>query len=292
MIEKIKLYLKLKPLALLAHWRHLLLGKHTKAILTETWNGLILVPAMDFFIGRKLAYRGRQNEFLVSKLLSVTDRSSDVLIVGAHVGTILIPIAKACKSVVGIEANPKVFDLLRISVVLNGLNNVELINVAASDEAGELQFIANDVNSGGSKVYQNLQRRYEFFYDDPEIISVQSARLDELLEGRSFDLIVMDIEGSEYNALKGMPETLLRAKYLVLEVLPNHIENVAGVSKRQFIDQIPETFARAFVLGGRRKNQSYKRSELVGLFDDLWKENRGADLLLVAEKEGANTYSE
>ncbi len=39
MIAGIKLYLKLKPLALLAHWRHVLIGKHAKAVLTETWNG-------------------------------------------------------------------------------------------------------------------------------------------------------------------------------------------------------------------------------------------------------------
>lgn len=286
MIARIKLYLKLKPLALLAHWRHVLIGKHAKAVLTETWNGLILVPATDFFIGRRLAYRGGHNQEMVSQLLNIVDESSDVLIVGAHVGTILIPLAKRCRSVVGVEANPKIFHLLQTSVLLNGLGNVQLINVAASDEAGELRFIANEVNTGGSKVYRNFDRRYEFFYDDPEIITVQSARLDQLLEGRSFDVVVVDIEGSEYKALKGMRDILLRAEYLVLEVLPNHIENVAGVSKGQFIDVIPETFSRASVLGGRGKKESYKRSELIGLFDNLWKENRGVDLLFAVEREG------
>ncbi|MGH7907262.1 MAG: FkbM family methyltransferase, partial [Candidatus Binataceae bacterium] len=59
--------------------------------------------------------------------------------------------------------------------------------------------------------------------------------LDEYLKGDTFSFVLMDIEGSEYFALKGMQRILQNAQTLFVEFLPHHLRNVAGVSPREFL---------------------------------------------------------
>lgn len=45
---------------------------------------------------------------------------------------------------------------------------------------------------------------FEYFYDSPKTVLVPAYALDEHLHGQNFSFVLMDIEGSEYFALKGM----------------------------------------------------------------------------------------
>jgi FkbM family methyltransferase len=179
--------------------------------------------------------------------------------VGAHIGAFLVPIARQCRSVVGVEANPATFRLLELNVIVNRLSNVELFNLAAVDGEAAVRFVANKVNTGGSKVLAERVDRPEFYFDDPDVVEVRGARLDDVLGGRSFDLIVIDVEGSEYRALKGMPETLARAGQVAIEFAPNLIDNVAGITIEQFLAAVPERLTSATLLG---EETSYDRREL------------------------------
>jgi FkbM family methyltransferase len=163
---------------------------------------------------------------------------SRLLFVGAHIGTLVIPLAKAVREVVAVEANPATFATLELNLLLNGCNNVRALNVAASDKAGHLSFLASRFNSGGSKILP-VKTRFEFVYDHPDTIDVPAARLDELLADFSPTHVIMDIEGSEVPAIQGMPRLLLSADVLVVECLGNHLENVAGISCAEFIKLLP-----------------------------------------------------
>jgi hypothetical protein len=79
-----------------------------------------------------------------------------------------------------------------------------------------------------------------YFYDAPQVVKVDAVRLDELLAGRRFDLIFMDIEGSEYFAMKGMPSLLKNAQYVITEFIPHHLARVAGITVVQFLECLHE----------------------------------------------------
>ena len=57
----------------------------------------------------------------------------------------------------------------------------------------------------------------------------------------------MDIEGSEYFALKGMQTILTNAKTLSIEVIPHHLRNVGGVGPREFLDLISPHFEHLLI---------------------------------------------
>ena len=76
---------------------------------------------------------------------------------------------------------------------------------------------------------------------------MSAAPLDELLPGESFDVVLMDIEGSEYFAFLGMQRILTYAMVLQVEFIPHHLRNVAGVSVAEFLKPIREHFTTLVV---------------------------------------------
>ncbi len=64
---------------------------------------------------------------------------------------------------------------------------------------------------------------------------------------RQFDLVVMDIERSEYYAPQGMERILTSRNCLIVEFVPHHLSNVAGISVRQFLEPILPHFSKLTV---------------------------------------------
>jgi len=230
--------LKLRLGLLLSTMRRKVLGPYASHLLVNAFNGKLLVPAEDFAIGRKLAFRGEYDRSHIERILQLVDRQSKVLFVGAHIGSLVIPIAKAVHEVVAIEANPTTFDTLLMNLSLNDCRNVRALNVAASDKREMVRFLNSHHNSGGSKIEPN-NLRDEFVYDNPDVIHIQAAPLDDLLCDFCPSHVVMDIEGAEIKAIAGMPRLLASSAVFVVEFLPNHIENIAGISCADFLRRIP-----------------------------------------------------
>jgi len=215
----------------------LLLGDHVTAIVVEAENGTLAVHPQDMVVGMLLREHGAYGIGEIQKIKSFLTNKSKVLIVGAHVGAIVVPIAKCCREVVAIEANPFTYKLLTSNIKINGINNCRTYNIAANDKKEQLRFYCSKVNSGGSKRKPAIND-YAYVYDAPEEINVNAMELDELLENEVFDLITMDIEGSEYFALKGMAKLIKGAKVLFIEFIPHHLIKVANITVDDFLDPL------------------------------------------------------
>lgn len=220
-----------------------MLGPAVRALVVRSEIGLFAVDPEDFGVGRKLRKNGRYGTDEVERLTPYISRDSRVLVVGAHIGTLAIPLSRICREVVAVEANPATIDLLAMNIALNGASNCRAIHLAASDTEEVLPFVLNRVNSGGSKRLPKLDK-FMYHYDRPETILVKAASLDRYLPDRTFRVVVMDIEGSEYFALRGMQDILARCEVLMVEFLPHHLRNVSGVTVKQFLSVIEPHFSR------------------------------------------------
>jgi FkbM family methyltransferase len=198
-------------------------------------------------VGRRLSFHGRYDPELLSFLLERCEAASEVLFVGAHVGALAIPAAKRARRVVAVEANPATFELLRMNVALNGLQNVEIHNFAAGDRNGEVGFLTSRLNSGASGVEMGGWGE-AYIYDKPEKIVVRMKTLDQAFPGARFDLIVMDIEGSEALALRGMNALVGRSRGLLVEVFEQHLRRIARVTNEEFLSLLEPHFDEALVL--------------------------------------------
>ena len=219
------------------------LGDGVKSVIVESKNGTLAVDPRDLEVGLKLRNNGSYGLDEIARINELISTQSNVLIVGAHIGSLVIPIAKNCNKVVAIEANPNNFNLLKTNLHLNKTENVSIHNIAASSKQETIKFQMNVVNSGGSKRLPK-NNEYMYRYDNPEVIEVQAHSLDEYLDDNNFDLVLIDIEGSEYFAMQGMEKILSNCNTLIVEFLPHHLKNVADVTVEQFLSLIPKQFTK------------------------------------------------
>jgi FkbM family methyltransferase len=220
-----------------------LLEPHVYALIVKSNNGIFAIDPKDNGVGGQLKNKGGYGLDEVERLLPFITPNSKVLIVGAHVGTLTIPISKVCKEIIAIEANPDTFDLLKMNLALNSISNCCAINIAVSDKNENIEFLKNTENSGGSKRVPKI-KELMYYFDTPEKISIKAFNLDNYFEDKNFDIVIMDIEGSEYYALQGMQEILSQCKLLVVEFLPHHLRNVSGVTVEQFLSLIQPHFSK------------------------------------------------
>ena len=249
------------------------LGDGVKSVIVESENGTLAVDPRDLEVGLKLRNNGSYGLDEIARINELISTQSNVLVVGAHIGSLVIPIAKNCNKVVAIEANPNNFNLLKTNLHLNKTENVSIHNIAASSKQETIKFQMNVVNSGGSKRLPK-NNEYMYRYDNPEVIEVQAHSLDEYLDDNNFDLVLIDIEGSEYFAMQGMEKILSNCNTLIVEFLPHHLKNVADVTVEQFLSLIPKQFTKLTIPS---KNETYPIDIGLITLQEMFKSGTGDD---------------
>jgi len=123
---------------------------------------------------------------------------------GAYIGEFALYAARAvgpAGAVIAFEPDPTIFGKLKANVMLNGLENVVMVNKGAWSADGVLQFVGDNV------------RGYSFMFADKGhgAIDIPVASLDNEL-GRlgvkKVDFIKIDVEGAELELIKGAEKTL------------------------------------------------------------------------------------
>lgn len=277
--EFVKQRIKFLVQSLIGSFTKRINGPNVYALIAKTDNGLFVVDSEDFVVGRRLRMTGNYGIDEIERLKPHITSCSRVLIVGAHIGALAIPISKLCKDVVAIEANPKTYEYLTKNIALNAVSNCHAINIAANNKEESIKFLMSRANPGGSKrVPKN--KEFMYYYDKPEEISVKAFSLDKYLDNDKFDVVVMDIEGSEYFALQGMQEILSKTKLLVVEFCPHHLRNVSGVTVTQFLSVITPHFSKLTIPS---KQKIVEASDFIICLSEMY-DNEQEDDGIIFEK--------
>jgi FkbM family methyltransferase len=218
-------------------------GPNAFGVLIDTKHGPMVASPEDNYVAAQLLNVGDYDPQTREYLLRFVNDRSNVLVVGAHIGAHAIPLAQRSRHVVAIEANPDTFRYLEVNAAIARAAGTSLavLNVAASDRDETIEFLLSRENSGGSK-RRPIVNKDCYVYDHPRVVELRAVPLDECLEEVDWDLCLMDIEGSEHFAMRGMIRALRRTKVLAMEFVPDHVRDVAGVSIEAFAELFPEHF--------------------------------------------------
>jgi FkbM family methyltransferase len=140
-------------------------------------------------------------------LTSLVPDGGIVLEVGAHVGHWTLRLAEHAGVILAVEANPDAASVLRRNLAVNDIGNVQVLNVAAWDEATELRLEDPNRHVGGGSTRTLPTNGDESHREESEEaghITVQAVRLDELVEAERLDLVKLDVEGADLHVLRGM----------------------------------------------------------------------------------------
>ncbi len=262
--------------------RKKIFGPNAKGIIYDSKNGYMALPISDITIGKNLGFKGHWNFSDIQKLLQQTTQDDVIYFIGTHVGTLLVPIAKKVKTVVGFEANEDTFWFIKANLCLNKISNATIFNKAVGDGAKKVTFYKNTVNTGGSKI-KPIKDSILYNYDNPKQVEIDMVALDPFIAEQSLTPpsgIIMDIEGAEYFALKGMQATLAKVRFLYVEFVPHHLQNVSNTSVEKFIKTITPHFSKAiFLKDNTQFDISSSEKELVKHLKTLEKNNVADDIL-------------
>jgi len=156
-------------------------------------------------------HEGDVEEFIKSHL----KEGSVFVDLGANVGYYTLIASRLVGSrgrVYAVEPVPSTAAILRLNVILNKLDNVIIIEKAAwfTKEKVNLRIPGSDYG------YASVVRGYG------KSMLVEACPLDELLQDVDhIDILKIDVEGAEYEVLKGAKNTLHKTKCIVLELTRN-----------------------------------------------------------------------
>lgn len=141
--------------------------------------------------------------------------------IGANVGHHTLFLSGFAAQVISFEPMPQNREWLERKVRDNDLQNVRIETVALSDSAGAARMsIPVASNHGGARISDSG-------------IEVQRERADELIDREALplpDVIKMDVEGHESGVLRGMRNTLVRAR-------PAILMEISGENRSGFVDE-------------------------------------------------------
>ncbi len=183
-------------------------------------------------------------EFEATKIIKEVLKPGDIIFeLGANIGYYSLLESKLIKEtgkIFAIEPELENFNLLKRNIDLNNIKNVEVFNIAISNENGNSKFYVTKDS--------NLHSMYKPRSGDYKEVIIETRTVDKFLENKGkINFLRMDIEGYEYQALKGMQETLKNNKDLSL-FIELHTSRVGMKKARELLNNLKSYNFEIFAL--------------------------------------------
>lgn len=155
--------------------------------------------------------------------------------VGANVGYFacwMSRLTEATGKVIAVEPNPELIPLLKKNISNSQFKNVRILKAAAGEETTTTNLYFNRTNFGDSRVWDPRKTNgggdylSSGFTSKLETTKVKVLALDEFID-ESIDIILLDTQGWDHKALRGMENILRRFHPLILtEFVPAWIKDL------------------------------------------------------------------
>jgi len=148
--------------------------------------------------------------------------------VGAHVGKYALQVAKVVGEnglVIAIEPNRENYLALIKNITINKIENILAYNIAAWHKDCKMKLFIADKGE-----LHSLKEKTGGL----ESVWVEARRLDNVIKGHRVNWIKIDVEGAEYEVLRGLENTLKEYKpKLIVEVKKKNLERI-----KKFMTQV------------------------------------------------------
>ena len=195
---------------------NVLINEKALGILVNDFNGnKMLIDTQDYVVSDRILHTGQWEPYISNVLNKVIKPGQTVVSIGGHIGYHAINQSQIVGDrghVYCFEPNPHNLKFLRANVVLNNVNNMTIYDKAAYSRNGVLRFAARK-NTGCSHVITDKTA----IEKDAKEIEVNAVTLDDVLKHvDKIDVLQMDIEGSEPNAIYGAKDIIQRSPNLTV----------------------------------------------------------------------------
>ena len=153
-------------------------------------------------ISNSIVHYGRWEPWLVDMMMRKIKVNSNVIDIGANIGTWTIPMSEHAKKVFSFEPNQRVYQQLNANLFLNHRDNVKTFDTFLSNVCDKKVYMSTpDPNNIG------MMRMVDF----PTNIDCITNTLDSY-HFTDVSFIKIDVEGHELSVLEGAKQTILRER--------------------------------------------------------------------------------
>lgn len=183
---------------------------NNRILTTTIYKNKIFIPACDLSLTPCILIDGYWEKWITDYFITIIKSGDTILDIGCNVGYYTL----LCRNYVGdtgkvvaFDANPELVSMVNDTLAINGYqNNCICYNYAVCSENGEKTFCIQDKYLGGSHLLNKPHKnRIEH-----ELV-VKSIKLDDFINEK-VDIIKIDVEGSEFDVLKGAEKILYNNK--------------------------------------------------------------------------------
>lgn len=140
-----------------------------------------------------------------------------------------LKIAKKCLGckIYSFEPDPQILFHLKKNVEFNKIENIKIVDVALSDKDGHAM-LTKDLGASGFLVLENSR--------NIPTVSVRCTTFDTYTSDNNIsriDLIKVDIEGGEFNFLKGAKKSLIKFRPLIIMEMTDDLLKRSGTSRKE-----------------------------------------------------------
>ena len=200
---------------------------------------------LNMMCRENLKYWESNSRYIFSELCKT---SNVILDIGSYSGIYSIIASKVNKKadIYAFEPNPNMFDVSKKNFKINNLRNIKVFNIAISDVVGESYLFQNHENY--TSVYSLKESK-----NDGARFKVETITLDEVIKNQNInkiDLIKIDIEGFELNAIKGFKSNIQTFQPIMI------IECLTEIDIRNIHDFLKEYgYEKVFQINGNDFDQ-------------------------------------
>ena len=157
--------------------------------------------------------------------------------VGSHIGTVALPLSKYIKKVTAIEPFPPTYKHFLEHIKLNDIKNIDSFNIAVGDKENKVYFLDSNHkriknNSGGihAVTEEDIEKnRLSSILHNKKYHNTMK-RIDDLLVEK-FDIMLIDVEGREYETIKGATKKISKNKpIIIIEIWENPKRKLENMS--------------------------------------------------------------
>jgi len=210
-------------------------------------------------ISKELLLTGVHEKRTTDLIKSELEEGMVVIDIGSNLGYYCLIEAQIVGNqgkVYALEPVPRNFEILSKNIIINGYKNIKSHCLAVSDKSGIADLFLTGASNWGSMIDLNSKNTSNYMKSkmtqlNQGVIKVKAVSIDDFLEKETVhnvNLIRMDIEGHEINAIKGMEKTLKKS--------PSPLKLLIEVHNKLFDnpeESLTSTFEKLLLFGFKPK---------------------------------------
>jgi len=225
--------------------------------------GILAFPHYDMVMSERINQTGVWEASEQKWIVINAQKNSVIFNIGANVGVHTLVSASMVGEegrVIAFECQHELVQILKLNLIVNNAQRVEIVESAVGEFNEKSLLFCNPSNSGDNRL--NYADELKQIGAEVDVIRLENYCQDN---GLRPDLIIMDIQGLELAAIRGLGDVMAQNGKILFEFTPTWIHKDLDVSRMQ-LDDILDSGYRLFQLSEHGMEKPISTKQVMQFF--------------------------